>query len=135
MNRRLLTTVIGLGLLYAVIGVVSSALAGAAGSVPLRTFWRVAAFVVSAAIFAINLVQERVHRQHTTPRSAWHVALAVACGAFLLALVVNLHDLGSGAPLRPRMLFALITWPLVTAVPAFLVALAMAAVLGARRPR
>ena len=35
---------------------------------------------------------------------------------------------------RPRMLAALIAWPLLTAVPAYLVALVVSAVLAAKRP-
>ncbi len=38
--------------------------------------------------------------------------LAVAFGAFALALMANVHDLGSSAGYRPRMLIALVAWPL-----------------------
>ena len=52
---------------------------------------------------------------------------AVALGAFALALAANIHDLGSASGYRPRMLIALVAWPLLTAVPAFIVALVLAA--------
>lgn len=59
--------------------------------------------------------------------------LAVAFGAFGLALLANIHDLGSASGYRLRMLIALVTWPLITAVPAFIVALFLAAGLGLKQ--
>jgi hypothetical protein len=59
--------------------------------------------------------------------TALHLSAAVALGAFALALSANIHDLASPSGYRPRMLVALIAWPVLTAVPAFIVALAMAA--------
>ena len=58
---------------------------------------------------------------------------AVAFGAFALALAANIHDLGSASGYRPRMLIALVAWPLLTGVPAFIVALVVAAGLGLKR--
>lgn len=58
-------------------------------------------------------------------RDSW-----VALGAFALALMANFHDLGSATVYRPRMLVALVAWPLLTGVPAFGVALVVAFGLG-----
>ena len=56
--------------------------------------------------------------------------MAVALGAFLLAVNATMHAamVPSHAPYR-RYSLALVVWPIVTAVPAFLVALALAALL------
>jgi hypothetical protein len=54
----------------------------------------------------------------------------VALGAFGLALAGNIHDLWSISGYRPRMLIALVAWPVLTGVPAFIVALIAAAGLG-----
>ena len=60
--------------------------------------------------------------------------MAVALGAFLLAVNATMHAamVPSHAPYW-RFLLALVVWPVVTALPAFVVALAVAAVL-ARLP-
>ncbi len=95
--------------------------------------WRIAAWVASAAVAAAHIGYEHF-RLNNSPRAiALHAAIAVAFGAFGLALAANIHDLGSASGYRPRMLIALVAWPLLTAVPAFIVALAAAAVL-ARLP-
>ena len=39
------------------------------------------------------------------------LSLAIALGAFLVALVANIHDLGSPSGYRPIMLIALVVWP------------------------
>ena len=95
--------------------------------------WRLAAWVVSGAVFAAQISYEHFRLRNTARPTAWHASVAVAFGAFALALAANIHDLGSASGYRPRMLIALIAWPLLTAVPAFLLALAVAAVL-ARLP-
>ncbi len=95
--------------------------------------WRLAAWVVCGAVFAAHLAYEHFQLRNTARPTAWHASVGVAFGAFALALAANIHDLGSATGYRPRMLIAVVAWPLLTAVPAFLVALAVAAVL-ARLP-
>lgn len=51
-----------------------------------------------------------------------YVALAVAIGAFGLAVAGMVRSLPTGSGVRPLWLLALVLWPAVTAVPAFLVA-------------
>ena len=59
-----------------------------------------------------------------------HSAAAVALGAFLLAAAATFHaaTAASHAPYW-QFLLALVLWPIITAVPAFLVALVTGAVL------
>jgi hypothetical protein len=95
--------------------------------------WRLAAWVVSGAVFAAHIAHEHFRLRNTARPTAWHASAGVAFGAFALALAANIHDLGSASGYRPRMLIALGAWPLLTAVPAFIVALAVAALL-ARLP-
>ena len=54
---------------------------------------------------------------------------AVALGAFGLALAANVHWLLAATPGQRAPLIALPAWPVITAVPAFVLALAAAAVL------
>ncbi len=128
-----LSPAIFIGVLYLVVGVASAALAGAASN-QIRFFWRLSAFVISAVVFAAHIAYEHFRLRNSARPTACHTSVAVAFGAFALALVANIHDLGSASGYRARMLIALIAWPLLTAVPAFIVALVVAAGLGAKRP-
>ena len=127
--------IVVVGLLYGAVGVVTGAVAAAVSSSRAQTAWRLSAWVISAFLLAAHVAFERVRLGHPIVRSAWHVALAAALGGFALAAAANVHDLGAAAGYRPRMLVALVAWPLITAVPGFLAALAGAAVLGLARPR
>lgn len=132
-RRRWLFTAILIGLLYFAIGFASILLAGNAASIRGRNLWRWSAFIASGIVFAAHLGYEHFRLRNPARVTAWHTAVAVAIGAFVLALWSNIHDLGSAAGYRPRMLIALVAWPGITAVPAFLVALVLAAVLGGRQ--
>lgn len=132
-RQRWLLTAILVGVLYLGVAMVTGALAGAAGSNQIQFFWRLSAFVISAVVFAAHIASEHFRLRNTARPTAWHASVAVAFGALGLALMANIHDLGSASGYRPRMLIALVAWPLLTAVPAFIVALVVAAVLGVKR--
>ncbi len=96
--------------------------------------WRLAAWVASAAVAAAHIGYEHFRLNNSPRATALHAAMAVALGAFLLAVAATVHAVmvPSHAPYW-RYLLALVLWPIFTALPAFLVALAVAAVL-ARLP-
>jgi hypothetical protein len=58
--------------------------------------------------------------------------LAVALGAFGLAVAATVHAQAVSS-IRPAYALALVLWPVLTAVPAFIVALAVAALAAGRR--
>ena len=93
-------------------------------------FWRLAAWVACAGVAAAQLWYEH-YRLRSSPRTtALHAAGAVALGAFGLAVAANLHGLSAARPGQGSLLVALVAWPVITAVPAFLLALVVAFVLG-----
>jgi len=59
--------------------------------------------------------------------------MAVALGAFALAVSANVHGYRVGTNNQRLLAFALVAWPALTAVPAFVVALVAAAGLALRR--
>jgi hypothetical protein len=91
--------------------------------------WRLAAWSVSAAAFAAHIAYEHFKRRDSPRSVALHAASAVAIGAMALAVAGMLHSLSATSTIRPAWLLALVVWPIVTAAPAFLVALVAAAVL------
>ena len=121
------------GMIYFAVAFASAALAGPSVSASMRVFWRWSAFVVSAVVFGAHIAYEHARPGNPARRTAWHASVAAAIGGFALALAANAHDLGSATGYRPRMLIALAAWPLLTAVPAFVVALVVATGLGLKR--
>jgi len=113
---------------YAVIGVGFGLLASSADAHHVR-LWRLAAWVASGVVAVAQIGYEHF-RLGSSPRStALHAAGAVALGAFGLALAANIHWLVASAHGQGSPLIALVAWPAITAVPAFLAALVLAAVL------
>ena len=109
---------------YVVIGIAFGVLANAHHV----RLWRLAAWVVSAVVAAVQIGYE--HRRGSSPRAtALHAAGAVALGAFGLALAANVHWLFAATRGPRSPLLALLVWPVITAIPAFLAALAVAALL------
>src|SRR5438445_7811668 len=110
---------------YVVIGIVFGVLA----NVNHVRVWRLAAWLASAVVAAAHIWYEQ-YRLGSSPRpTALHAAGAVALGAFGLALAANVHWLFAGTHGQRPPLLALPVCPVVTALPAFLAALAIAAVL------
>jgi hypothetical protein len=113
---------------YAVIGIVFAALDKSTDANHVHP-WRLAAWVASGAVATAHIGYEH-YRLGSSPRpTALHVAGAVALGAFGLALAANVHWLFAETHGQRSPLLALPLWPLITAIPAFLVALVVAAVL------
>jgi Na+/melibiose symporter-like transporter len=85
--------------------------------------WRLAAWVMSAIGYAAHIAYERLRLQNSPGSAALHVAFAVALGAFGLAVGANIHSLFAGSTQHRHLLFlSLAIWPVITALPAFLVA-------------
>jgi len=117
-------------IVYPVAGIAFAALANPTASNQMRITWRLAAWFVCAATFAAHLGYEHFRLRNSPPRAALHVAIAVALGAFALAVWVNVHAhwvaSSHQSPLAP---LALIVFPAVTGVPAFVVGFVVLAVL------
>jgi len=117
-------------IVYPVVGITFAALANPSASHEMVVAWRLAAWLVSAAAFAAHLGYEHFRLRSSPLRAALHVAVAVALGAFLLAVWVNVHaHWGASGHQSPFAPLALVVFPVVTGVPAFLVGFVAVAVL------
>jgi hypothetical protein len=135
MKRRTIWLVVVAGVVYLAAGLVFGALAGHATSAQSRSGWRLAAWLVSILMFGTHILYERLAVNSASRVAALHVSLAAALGAFGLAAAANIHALN--APTHrpaPLLVASLAIWPLITAIPAFIVAW-LAAVLLARATR
>jgi len=131
--KHWIRAVILFGAVYFIVNMTCAALAGRASSNSMRVTWNRLGFLISAVTFALHIGYEHF-RLTTSPRlTAWHVSLAVALGGFLLAVSANVHGLRVGSSHQRLLALALVAWPVVTGVPAFVVALVAAAGLTLRR--
>ena len=119
---------------YAIVGVVLGAFGGSFVS---SRSWRLAAWTISGAIYAAHVGYERFRCGASPPATALHAAVAAGTGGFGLAIAATVHSLLSASPDRRLRLFALalVVWPIVTGVPAYLVALAGSAVFSPMKRR
>lgn len=116
----------------AIIGV-TYALIGIAFALPAThaRMWRLAAWAVSAVVYAAHICYERFQLGNSHRWAGLHVASAAVLGAFGLAVSANIHAYHVGSPAQHRLLLmlSLALWPLITGVPAFCAAVATSWVL------
>lgn len=114
---------------YAGVGITTAYLAGSASSVHLRTAWRLAAWLLSLVVFGAHLAYEHVRLGSRARTAAAHSAAAVALGAFALAVAGPVRSYW-GTSGFGRLTMSLVLWPVLTGVPAFIVALVAGSILG-----
>jgi hypothetical protein len=128
-RRSWLVTAILIGLLYSAIGI-AFALPSNQGRM-----WRLAAWIASAAAFVFHFAYEHFRLGHSPRVTALHATLAVAVGAFGLAVAANIHEVLVSPNYRRSLAVALFAWPALAALPAFFAALITAHALTLARPR
>ena len=126
-----LRAVILFALVYLVIAV---AFPNPPASNKMQFMWRLGAWLAAALAFAIHIGFEHFRFRNSPQRTAFHVCAAVSLGAFGLAVVANIHALRTGTGNHRLLGSALLIWPIITGLPAFIVALVAAAVLARLRP-
>ena len=136
MNAAAARAVLLVGAVYVVVGILFGELAGGAASLRSRVAWRWAAWVVSAIAFGAHIAYEQVRLRRSPRATAFHAASAAALGAFGLAVAANVHAYLASAREHARALaLSLVIWPVMTALPAFVVAFATATLLARARRR
>ena len=113
------------GVLYFVIGIV---FAVQPAHISVRA-WRLAAWVISAVVFGTQVLYEHSRLRQPPRSTAWHAGLAVAIGAFALAVSGAVRTLMVTSTLQATWLLALLVWPVAIGLPAFGVALVATVVL------
>ena len=119
------------GTVYLVVGV---AFPNPAAPSEIQFRWRLASWLTCAAAYAIHIGLEHFRLRNAPRMTALHASLAVALGAFGLAAAANVHALRAGSGNWRLLTLALVMWPIITGLPAFVVALAAAAGLARVRP-
>jgi hypothetical protein len=121
------------GLVYLIAGFTFGALAGNAVSHQMVVTWRLGAWGLSAIAFATHILFDLFRARFSPSATAFHAAIGAALGSLGLAVAATIHAHGTAH--RFPALLAMITWPLLTGLPAFVVAFLVATVLvRARKP-
>src|SRR5436190_7207055 len=94
--------------------------------------WRYAFWVGSALLYVGQIAYEHYVRRRAPLLVARHAGLASAIGGFGLAVAGMVHDLVTRSEIRPLFFVALVAWPLLTGIPAFVGAWVAALILGRR---
>src|SRR5438105_8353423 len=124
--------------------VVAALIAGVAYLVIGRVFawpathvqaWRLAAWVASLVVFGTHIAYEHFTLRNAGRWLALHAAVGVAIGACALAAAAGIHSLWVTSTLRPLFLVALVAWPALTGIPAFVAAWIAGALLARMAPR
>jgi hypothetical protein len=96
---------------------------------PTQFAWRLASWLACGLTFALHIGLEHFRFRNTLLKTAQHASASVALAAFALAAAANIHGLTAGTG-NPRLLaLALVIWPIIAGLPAFVVAWAAAAAL------
>ena len=118
-------------MVYLVVGV---AFPNPAAANKTQFMWRLAAWLTCLLAFAIHIGLEHFNLRNSPRKTSLHAAASVALGAFGLAAAANIHALTAGTGNQRLLALALVLWPLITDVPAFLAAFAAATALARVRP-
>jgi hypothetical protein len=127
---RWVWAVLVVAVVYLVAGLVSAELARTAATSQAVVAWRLAAWVISAVAFASHIYYEHFRLRGSPRTTAFHAALAVGLAGFGLAVSASLHGHATN---HPFPVIALAIWPVMTALPAFVVALVVTVVLSRTR--
>jgi len=122
--------VILFGVVYLVVGI---AFPNPPASNEMQFRYRLAAWLICAVAFAFHIGIEHFRLRSSPRRTALHASLSVALGAFGIAAAANIHALTAGTSNQRLLALALVIWPIITGVPAFVVALVAAAGLARMR--
>ena len=134
-RRRSLHMVLLLAAAYLLIGLAFGEFSGLATTNSMRLLWRRSAWLVSGVFFAAHIVCGHFQLRNPPRVTAMHASIAAALGAGGLAAAANVHEWRTASSYRPSMAIALVAWPLLTLVPAFVVAMVAAALLNRWRPQ
>ena len=126
-----LYAVILFGTVYLVVGV---AFPNPPASNEMQFMWRLAAWLICAVAFAIHIWLTHFRFRNSPRGAALHAAMSVALGAFALAAAANIHALTAGTGNQRLLVLALVIWPMISGVPAFVIAFVAVAVLARVRP-
>ncbi|HEX2640228.1 MAG TPA: hypothetical protein VHL50_06640 [Pyrinomonadaceae bacterium] len=118
------------GMLYAVVGIAFPN----PSSSEVQFVWRLAAWLTCLSAFSVQIWFGHFRSKNRPRETALDASLSVALGAFALAVSANVHARMAGTGNLGLLTMALVIWPIVMGVPAFVLAFVSAAVFARMWP-
>jgi len=120
-GRRWLWTILIIGAIYCIDGIVFGKFAGLSKSHTMVFIWRLASWLTCALLFAGHIWYEYFRYSNSPRKTALYTSSAAAVGAFGLAVAANIHAQFVTSANQILLALSLIIWPILTAVPAFII--------------
>ena len=128
-ERRWLHTILIIGAIYCIDGIVFGMFAGWSKSQTMVFIWRLAAWLTCALLFAGHIWYEYFRFSNSPRKTALYTSSAAAVGAFGLAVAANIHSQFVTSANQILLALSLIIWPILTAVPAFIIVFVITSIL------
>jgi hypothetical protein len=119
-RSKYIKLIISFGLIYLVIGILSALITNPMEPTGMQTSLRLLALALAIAAFVYHIRLELFKSNNSILRTALYAAIATAIGTFLLAVMANIHSILTAAENKDQLPLALIVWPAVTGLLAFL---------------
>ena len=119
-NSKQIKRIISFGLIYLVIGIMSALITNPMESGGMQTALRLLALVLAISAFIYHISLQLFQSNNSVLKTASNAAIATALGTFLLAVLANIYNLLTEAENKNQLPLALIVWPAVTGLLAFL---------------
>lgn len=133
-SSRSTPLLIAVGIAYAAVGFVTGELAHSAESPQWRNLWRLSAWPLSLVVFAVHFLYERARAADPVVHRAVRVGVAAGLGGLFLALVGPVRSHWGAPDFGRAAVLSLVLWPLLTGIPAFLLAWFAGNLLAKLRP-
>jgi hypothetical protein len=128
-RRRSLLIVLLVAAAYIAVGIGFAEFSDLAKTNAIRLMWRRLAWLVCGVGFAAHILYGSFRLKNRPRVTAIQAAVAAAVAAGGLAVAANMHEWRTASRYRPSIAMALVAWPLLIAIPAFVVATICAALL------
>jgi hypothetical protein len=118
-----------LAAVYLLVGLAFAEFARWSTTNTMEIIWRRLAWLLSGIAFAAHIGFEHFRLRNSPRKTAMHASVAAALGACGLAVAANVQRWLFASGNQRALGIALVAWPLLTGLPAFVVAMVAAAVL------
>lgn len=119
-NNKHIKHIISFGLIYLVIGILSALITNPMESTGMQTALRLVALALAITAFIYHVRLELFQSSNSVLKAALNASMAASVGTFLLAVLANIYSFSTSAENKNQLPFALIVWPAVTGLLAFL---------------
>jgi hypothetical protein len=126
MKQKWFRAILLLAVAYLIVGFGFATIGNTSATVEMRNLWRLAAWVVSAVAYLAHIWYEQFRLQNSPRTTALHTSSAAATASFGLAVSANIHAQFVSSSNPTMLALSLVLWPLLTMIPAFVVAFVIA---------